>query len=101
VWLSDAAHLAILLRSVHQWSPVLVDVARLLCGTLVWLFRATGGTLVCCASATVVIALDIVVQGVGPAVSRWLPQLDSVHSPHARDRLGDRLWCHQPYHTPP
>jgi hypothetical protein len=30
-----------------------------------------------------------------------LPQLDGAYSPHAHDRLGGRLWRHQPYHTPP
>jgi hypothetical protein len=99
VWLSDAARLVVFLRPVHGRSPILVDAARLLCGGPLWISGATGGTLVHVASVTAVAALDAVVWGVGPAVSRRLPQLDDVRSPHARDRLGGRLRHHQPYHT--
>jgi hypothetical protein len=37
----------------------------------------------------------------GTPVPRWLPQLDGARYPHARGRLGGRLWRHQPYHTHP
>jgi hypothetical protein len=59
----------------------LVDAARLLCGAPVWLSGAAGGTLVHGASVTTVIAFDVVVRGVGPAVPHRLPQLDGVGSP--------------------
>jgi integral membrane sensor domain MASE1 len=100
VWLSGAAHLAILLRPVHGWSPVLVNVACLLHGTSVCLSSAAGGTFVHSTSATAITTLNAVVRGVGHTVSRRLPQLDGVRSTHAHDRLGARLWRHQPYHTP-
>jgi hypothetical protein len=61
VWLSGAACLAVLLRPVHGWSPVLVIVARLLRGTPVCPSHAAGGTLVQSASTTAAAALDTVV----------------------------------------
>jgi hypothetical protein len=64
---------------------VLVDVAHLLRGTLVCLSRVASGILVHTTSATTVTTLDVMVQGVGPIVSHRLPQLDGVHSSHARD----------------
>jgi hypothetical protein len=101
IWLSGATCLVVFRRPIHGRSPVLVDAARLLHGTPVWLSCAVGGTLLHSAFAIVVTALDAVVQGVGPTVSRWLPQLDGVRSPHTHDRLGGRLRCDQPYPTPP
>jgi hypothetical protein len=80
VWLSGAAHLAVL-RPVRGQSPVLLDVACLRHGTPVWLSRAADGTLVHTASATAVATLDIMVRGVGPAISHRLPQLDGIRSP--------------------
>jgi hypothetical protein len=41
------------------------------------------------------------VQQVGPTIPCQLPQLNDACSPHAHDRLGGRLWHHQPDHTPP
>jgi hypothetical protein len=78
----------------------MVNIARLLRGTLVWLSRAVSGTLVHSASTTSVATLDAVVWGVGPAVSHQLPQLNDIHFPHIRDWLGGRLRRHQPYHSP-
>jgi hypothetical protein len=80
---------------------VLIDVARLLRDTPIWLSYTVSRTLVHSTSGIAGASLNAMVWGVGSRVPHRLSHLVGASSPHAHVRLGVRLQCHQPYHSHP